>query len=411
MHTIATADQVALTAPLAWHVIMQDRWAPGGAEIVDGGDSYLVYPEGDAQWIRPEDIAEREVFYCHMFTWEPKPTEHKGCCLLENPERVRNLLPLMDARCPTFSLALHLKAKGWTSSDRQCDHRTAALGLYDAHEAVKFKTYYQVLIILPTCLALTSYVPSRAPVDYYKLLLRGVKAEPGLRAKEYHRLLLECKDIVPFEHPPPSEDEGDVPIGDADAVDLVWEAKAKPAPKRRRLGEVHGAGSGAAAPPPVPLPPPPVPFGDPGGVPEPPGTPPPVDDEEVDLVPLADADERAPKRARRHVADFVPSIDGIEVKYEGEYRAPNADRPDTFHNWILRCPRHGNACVKKRHHTPRNTARFGSIEPLAFCHAWIPCDPKEGRSHATANPAPEAVAAVVAEHREELQRVVDLYGL
>ena len=94
----------------------------------------------------------------------------------------------MDPKCPTVCIAWDLKKRKWNAVERRCDHTTDAITSYDAFEAVKLKSYYQVLLVLPRCLTQTSHVVSREPVLFYKLLLAGVTVEPGLSNKDYNIL-------------------------------------------------------------------------------------------------------------------------------------------------------------------------------------------------------------------------------
>ena len=117
--------------------------------------------------------------------------------------------------------------------------------------------------------------------------------------------------------------------------------------------------------------------------------------------------EVVPRQGRRaRVPDWHESLDGVLVKYEGEYEAPGA-RAGSFVNWCLRCPLPGHHnCMKKRHVSILSTAQHGDVEPLAYLHAWIPCAPGPGRSHATARPSQAQVDAVVAERGDELRAIV-----
>ena len=107
----------------------------------------------------------------------------------------------------------------------------------------------------------------------------------------------------------------------------------------------------------------------------------------------------------------MTSLDDIKVRFEKDYDLPDAAQGQSI-NWTLQCPRH-DGCTKVRYVNAASTAHHGAVEPLAFLHAWAPCDPPEGsdKSHRVgAKPSQAAVDAVVAARRAELQAVVDLCG-
>ena len=56
---------------------------------------------------------------------------------------------------------------------------------FDATEAMRMKAYLQTVVSIDTCMPLASRIPSREPISFYDLLLRGVAAEPGERDKTY----------------------------------------------------------------------------------------------------------------------------------------------------------------------------------------------------------------------------------
>jgi len=428
LHTFSTADQIALTAHLAWQVVLEDRFSPDGEEIPSGLDSYTVFSECEPSWVRPEDIADKDSLYTRLFSWTPHASDTPSCILLDTPTRCKNLLALTDPRCPTISLAWSLKKAGWRPVVGMCTHNAIAKGPYDAFEAVKLKFYYQVLACITQCIGLTSSIPSREPQKFYQCLLAGLRVEPGRPSTEYHKMLVDWKRdnpeaLVVVE--PEEELDGD-PLAledqDDDVVDVVVAPRPKKVPRRRRLGELPGRGGGGdgapKAPPPLPPPLGPGPSAPPPPPPPAPGTPVesppgPGEEDEVDVIAPVPVEPEEPARRRRRREDldekWAPSIDGVLVRYEEQYHLPGEEKK--LVNWQLRCPRCpklANACMKVRTVVPAHTARFGAIEPLAFLHSWIPCEPpKPGQTHRRANPEDDAVARFVEEHRDELQEVVD----
>ena len=136
---------------------------------------------------------------------------------------------------------------------------------------------------------LTSKMPSGAPNDYYKLVLKGIAAEPGASAAVYHALMnkdsqkrgrrigcLALDDPVPVPEP-----IRDIIVPGAE-VDASPERPKRPAPSGRRgtrakAARSSGSRDGAALAPPDPPPPeppiedPPVVPGCGGDAPEPSG--------------------------------------------------------------------------------------------------------------------------------------------
>jgi hypothetical protein len=90
----------------------------------------------------------------------------------------------MDERCPTAALAMALRHKGWRPVEERVDHRSLEIGSYDAAEVVKMKAYHQALYRLQHTLPLASYMPSRQPILYYKLLFGAIAPN---RTKERRR--------------------------------------------------------------------------------------------------------------------------------------------------------------------------------------------------------------------------------
>ena len=82
-------------------------------------------------------------------------------------------------------------------------HESAITGPMDGREAISMKAYYIVLANIGKCLPLASTIPSDQPILFYKLLLEGVKVEPGPGHQHYLAL---TRGVAPVD-PPPLEDE------------------------------------------------------------------------------------------------------------------------------------------------------------------------------------------------------------
>ena len=147
----------------------------------------------------------------------------------------------------------------------QVAHGSLQHGEYDVEEAVRWKGYHQCVALLPRTLPLTSCLPSRGLQAYYKLLLRGHKAEPYQPNSTYVVALNADKkkrgeelEAFPIEDGSPDgnadEIRGARPLGHVEperpkrpSTPSSWRQKA-------------GTASGSKDPAPIPLPAPPDPI-------------------------------------------------------------------------------------------------------------------------------------------------------
>ena len=185
--TAENAGMLCLSAHLAFQVVFEDAWLPGGADVAADGSApeYHVVKEADGKWMRPEDIGPFDSWYNDLGSWTPRTSVHPGCTLLTDRVDVVSQLSIMDSKCPTLPVCWYLKRHGWIAIDKLCTHRSFDDKTSDSTEAVKMKTYYQVLVRLRHCLPLTRCIPSREPIHYYRLLLAGQVVEPGQPSTTY----------------------------------------------------------------------------------------------------------------------------------------------------------------------------------------------------------------------------------
>ena len=258
---------VALQAGLAFLVSFLQHRAPEGAGaggVVPG--AHHVYVDSPPMWVRPHDICPSESWYKRLYKWAAEPSDLPASILIRDSRLVYNRIPYADEHCPTICVAWKLNRLGWAAVQRACLHDRSDVASYDAYPAVKMKYYFQVLLSLGVCLDLTSSIPSRQPVLYYKLLLAGQRVEPGLGHDAYKLIWkrLEQAGLVPaIELPPPSPDNIADPIQDEnDDVALPAPGPPEaPAPKRRRTDAPRGPGRpgrGGDGTPGTPVPPPPI---------------------------------------------------------------------------------------------------------------------------------------------------------
>ena len=419
-------NEVARQAHCAFQIVPQEIWRgpEEGPALADADVD--VYAQSQPLWLRPRDmVTEFESWYTRLYSWRAGPSDLAGCVRLSGKTQVRNTIPLLDETCPTLPIFWALKRRGWILVDRRCEHKDARVGGVDAYESTRMKTYWQCVLCLEKCLTLTSVLPSRQPIHFYKCLLNGLRVEPNQGHAHYLAILNEQavragRDVIEDDGPPPLEDAmdtDDVPLA------LVPDNKEK---QQKRKGISFGGGAASKAPPPVvpkargpgssgdpappghpiPLPPPGVPPGP--GVGGPGGGPVHENDDVLvarDESPIGERRERAPKRPDN---PWMDGIAGLLLRYDGTYHLPDHD--DHFiPNWQIRCGLEHKGCMKTRQDIPRHREVFGYIEPLAYLHAWArrPADPN--KTHRRSNPTDAEVAAFVAEHRAELEELVRLY--
>ena len=343
--------------------------------------------------------------------------------MLQEPKIVYNIVPYLDDNCPTIAIAWKLKREKWRGVERLCKHETAAVGIFDSYPAVKMKTYYQVLLKLRECLRLSTVVPSRQPILYYRLLLAGQRVEPYLGQVVYLPLwngLVQAGRVpdLPLEPPSPSDLPPPVEDGGSDE-DVLLPSRPPLAASNRRKTDAppvpHAKARPVIADPPgpPPLPPPPlvlppvvVPPGPvvdpPDPVPVPPVDvdPPPVEDDDDVLMPAVDDAEVPRPRGRKRPDRWHDGIN-CRVRYDPDYITPGGVRFSA--NWTLQCTRPGHhKCFKKKHVSAASTALCGDIQPLALLHVWQEVDPEPGKRHNSAEPTSEQVAGFAAEHGAEL---------
>jgi len=176
MPTADLADQVVAKSPLALLVVrlQLNRVVKGAAGA--SSDVFDMAEIEDPEWVTPNDLAGAGAnWYTALATWQAGGSDQGGCVALTSPKPVQNLVPLLSPQCPTYCLQVALRRKGYLDADKKCDHRVLAPGEFDCFPATKMKPYLQCLVSLPKTLPLTSHMPSRQPMRYYRLLLAGKK--------------------------------------------------------------------------------------------------------------------------------------------------------------------------------------------------------------------------------------------
>jgi len=418
---------VALQAGMALLVVWLHRRAPAAAAAADDGDDQgLLHFDSAPQWVRPGDICPLNFWYSKLYKWTVAGADVEGNMIVHNPKVAYCPLPYTHELCPTVAIAWKLKRLGWRPLERLCDHNTNAIVNFDAFPAVRMKFYYQVLLSLGRCLDLASHIPSRQPQLFYKLLLAGKKAEPGLGNQEYivqWKAFRKDGPVLELPLEPPSPEHLPDPIEDLHNDDILMPGLDDDgaANKRRKSCAFPGIGHGKAPgrpplpPPPVPplpLPPPVVappiivPPPQPGTPPPQPGTPPlvdpppPLDDDVVLGSDTEEAPPRAPPVGRRGDKWFNGPL-GCRLRYDPDYVTPGGVRFSA--NWQIKCPNPlHKSCYKKKHVSAESTAECGENQPLAFLHLWAEMEPRPGEKHSLMNPETEEVVVYAAAYAREL---------
>jgi len=321
----------------------------------------------------------------------------------------------MDAKCPVLKLIWHLKGLGWEPRADTVVHESMVIGAFDCQEAMKFKTYFQCLCTLGEVLERTSKLPSRQPIAYYRLLLRGIDAEPYGSSKDcmvvLNRDLRRRGKQIEI---PALEDEPVAPPPSSDIIIAGPEVPAaKPRPHRPSApGPSRGGGTGSASigrpgssgAPGLP------PIEDPPRSPEPPpggpADPPPVHPVQdppvlVDGIIGGAVLPNPPRRERRDLGrDWKDGLLGAKISYK-EYEK-NTPGKKPYCNYIIRCTTCEGTCTKTKGRSTRFTKNHGEVEPLAFLHAWLSTTPAPGETHSVTDPTDDEVDAFVNAHHDEL---------
>ena len=419
MPSIATPLDTSSVASLAWEVQYETPVTiePGEAAVPAGTSK--VFADGDTEWVRPSSIASftdlQDKLKVHH---EVRPDPEAGVLVLSDTHRAQPDIPIMSPKCPVLSIIQHCKRRGWRPTSARVVHTTEAIGDFDCQEAIKFREYLQCVASLPSCIPLTPEMPSRQPIAYYRLLLRGMRAVPNESAKTYQLALnTDLRKRGKQVELLPLEDAVGEPLEDDDPDGIVVPGAAripKAQPKRDQGPRVVRdvpvvepvCGGGPDPDPPVGMPP--TICGRPGSSGGPYHEEPAVieDGDDPDGIvagPVGMAPRPPPRRAGAHEnKDWKAGLFGSGVIYE-EYRKKD---DSIYRNYTILCTKHVNpCCVKTKGRYEGNMRRHGELEPLAFLTAWLFCEPKPGKTHANraSDPSDEMVDGIVRENADELQ--------
>jgi len=439
IHTVTSADNAALNAPMAMEILPHTERQRDPDDPPGPLDAVEVYPDADAKWMCPTQLGDFRDFIKHLTVWkrtECSPT--MGCEMWRQGERAVVRFNVLDDKCPVLALIYHLQSKGWISSSGRIVHRTVDPGPFDAKEAIKFRQYYQVLAVLDRCLPLTTEVPSRQCIGFYKCLLRGLRVEPDQSAKHYtlvinsdNRKKGHMAEVLPV------EDIQTTGVGAPDPDGIILPGAEQPPPlpaparrqsvatgsRRRKEAPKALAGPPAVHPPIVAGPPggptsgggsggsaggagggcPPVHGGGdtaPGGAPAP--------DPDGVILGAGTGTEGMPQRLQQEPRQSTAGLFDTVVQYQ-PYVTPAGK---SYPNFIMLCSEHTPPCSKTKGMTPANTKRWGRIQPLCFLHAWN-CykDPEGVKTHSQVNPTPALVDDMAREHGAEMEAILEELGL
>jgi hypothetical protein len=442
MHTVTSADMPLHTEPFCMEVQLMDdhRREWDDLVLIEG---IRVHGVADPEWIVPQILAPFPEFATRLtrFYREVPDSEYRSCVFWQDGRRTLPPMPIVDPSYPTVSLIVLLKAAGYVAHAGTVTHTmvlaAGTSGKYDGREALRQKWYYQVLLRLAACLPLSGgSIPSQEPVAYYKLLLRGEHACPGLSSKEYVVQWNRGKGLQKGDFLPLDDIHEPAPV--PTPLDFYPSLIQGPEPKRKKRDSGPGrriakGGGKDGGEPPVPLPPPPE--SGPDDVVDPTGGAPDVVDPGVTDPGTGSGGAAgsggggegssggpgvaagsggpgdfwapAPNMLR---GQGVPteSLDGLMVQFNRYVNPRGKEEPHS----VCQCDRHPD-CTKRRGSVEAYEKEFGRIEPLAFLHAWhqvhFPTKPCV-LTHAQDNPPKAAMRAIAIARRAELEDVCDRAG-
>ena len=151
-----------------------------------------VFPDSDPEWVQPSRLANWDALSKACRVWPTfVPMEDRPHVLvLSNSDRAGPIWPIEDDRCPALTLGIELTSRGWVPEHRLVEHRNVEDRAYDSRRCTRMRWYYRVLLTdLARCLELAGgRVPPQEPMNFYRCLLAGIAAAPGLSAVMYTSL-------------------------------------------------------------------------------------------------------------------------------------------------------------------------------------------------------------------------------
>ena len=180
MPTIATPRDVSVTASMALEVQWLQRTTTPSRGPNVGAE---VEPVGEPVWVTPRSIAPFTALANSLMEFKTvRESEFSdGIVVLAEPERACYKGSVLDQACPVLCVIHYLKNRGWVPVNHPMIHDTPNVGRFDGTEAIRYRGYFQCLVALERTFPLTSRLPSREPVAYYRLLLAGQAAAKELQ--------------------------------------------------------------------------------------------------------------------------------------------------------------------------------------------------------------------------------------
>jgi len=205
MPTFLSADDTQLAEPLALRVQFFDI-NETTLEVPEG--TRVTFAEADPEWLTLSDIAPFADMQHRLFCWDRVEArgDLPGCLLWSDVRRHTCVIPLMAPACPTLTVFDALvNTYNWRSVECIVTHTTLNK-IFDGRQATTAKFYYQCLLDLRRTLPFAGgQLRSMEPVNYYKLLLRGVSVKAGTKNRDLVILMNKHKDEnkLPIPLPPP----------------------------------------------------------------------------------------------------------------------------------------------------------------------------------------------------------------
>ena len=432
LRTIYTSTELQTTAALAFQV--QYLRPTGSSDDTEPAtDRIEVFADADIEWVKPLSLATFAVFAKSLMRYGTVVPSANGACLYLSDGALASVnIPILDPRCPVLKILQYLKNQGWRAVEQVVVHQLDSPRLYDSKEATKYRRYFQCLCVVDKVMPLTSCLPSRQAVGYYKLLLKGQRAEPYHSAKDYRQALRDIHDDTDDEAlalldegtgclADASDEDGIICPGErADAMLKASTGRSedvkivRPAPGVTSGGGDGGDGdgvvdhstgceglapSGSAAPPAAPA------AGHGDGIVVAGG---PDDPDEIvvgggtGMVALELPD------LSRHQMVCDSLFPGLSIVYD---EFVNAKTGEPYSNYTIYCSGGrascGAKCHKTKGRTELNVERFGELGIIAFLHCWILMESQKDKTHAQSNPKLAVVLAFRDSHVAELQTLFD----
>ena len=167
-------------------------------------DLMRVYHSGDASHLDLTSKASWQVIRTALREWDQCESDTEGCIDISNPRLAVPHLALDAPNVPVLLLLYELRDRGFAvDMHGEVTHTPADRNTIPLVQAHNRRLYYQCVLQLEGLFAGgLQALPSKAPVPFYKLLLKGHIVRHGLKAKQYQEQLKALESGQPAALPP-----------------------------------------------------------------------------------------------------------------------------------------------------------------------------------------------------------------